>query len=115
MALSPPPQTSAVNGLSAFLAAGFAMALVGFALTLRGLTASGFLVGALFTTAGILSWAYTDTPVVVWVLLLAEGLLFLVWTFPWLRNLAGLPRLGPAWLGLADWLLGTPGPPPLWT
>jgi len=113
-ALRHTPQTSAVDGLSAFLAAGFAMALVGFALTLRGLTVSGFLVGALFTTAGILSWAYTDTPVVVWVLLLAEGLLFLVWTFPWLRNLAGLPRLGAAWLGLAYWLLGTLGAALVW-
>jgi hypothetical protein len=108
------PQTSAVQGLGAFLAAGFAAGLVGFALTLRGVTPAGFLIGALFVTAGMLSWAYTDTPVVVWVLLLAEGALFLVWTFPWLRALAGLPRLGAAWLGLAYWLLGTLGAALVW-
>jgi hypothetical protein len=113
-ALRHTPQTSAVDGLAAFLAAGFAMGLVGFALTLRGVTVPGFLIGALFTTAGMLSWAYTDTPLVVWALLLAEGLLFLVWTFPWLRNLAGLPRLGAAWLGLAYWLLGTLGAALVW-
>jgi O-antigen ligase/polysaccharide polymerase Wzy-like membrane protein len=103
------PSSSAVDGLRAFLAAGFGAALVLLALTLRGLTLPGFLIGALFITAGMLSWAYTDTPIVVWALLLAEGVLFLVWTFPWLRNLAGLPRLGTAWLGLAYWLLGTIG------
>jgi len=108
------PQSSAAEGLRAFLAAGFAVGLVGFALTLRGVTVPGFLVGALFVTAGILSWAYTDTPVVVWVLLLAEGALFLVWTFPWLRNLAGLQKLGTAWLGLAYWLLGTLGALLVW-
>ena len=113
-ALRHTPQTSAVDGLSAFLAAGFAMGLVGFALSLRGVTVAGFLIGGLFTAAGILSWAYTDTPLVVWALLLAEGLLFLVWTFPWLRNLAGLPRLGAAWLGLAYWLLGTLGAALVW-
>ncbi len=113
-ALRHTPQTSAVDMLHAFLAAGFAMALVGFALTLRGITLPGFLIGALFVTAGILSWAYTDTPLVVWALLLAEGALFLVWTFPWLRNLAGLPRLGAAWLGLAYWLLGTVGAALAW-
>jgi hypothetical protein len=94
------PQSSAAEGLRAFLAAGFAAGLVLLALSLRGVTVPGFLVGALFVTAAFLSWAYMDTPIVVWLLLLAEGGLFLVWTFPWLRNLAGLPRLGAAWLGV---------------
>ena len=113
-ALQHDPTASAVDGLRAFLAAGFGAGLVLFALSLRGLTLPGFLIGALFVTAGMLSWAYTDTPIVVWVLLLAEGALFLVWTFPWLRNLAGLPRLGTAWLGLAYWLLGTIGAALVW-
>jgi hypothetical protein len=108
------PQSSAADGLRAFVAAGFGVALVGLALTLRGVRLPGFLIGALFVTAGMLSWAYTDTPLVVWALLLAEGALFLVWTFPWLRNLAGLPRLGAAWLGLAYWLLGTIGAALVW-
>ncbi len=108
------PQSSAVEGLGAFLAAAFAVGLVGLALSLRGVTLPGLLIGALFVTAGVLSWAYTDTPLVVWALLLAEGALFLVWTFPWLRNLAGLPRLGAAWLGLAYWLLGTLGAVLVW-
>jgi hypothetical protein len=108
------PQSSAVEGLRAFLAAGFAAGLVLLALSLRGVTVPGFLVGALFVAAAFLSWAYMDTPIVVWLLLLAEGVLFLVWTFPWLRNLAGLPRLGAAWLGVAYWILGTVGAALVW-
>ncbi len=102
-------QTGPTEGLRAFLAAAFGVGLMGLALSLRGLTVPGFLIGGLFVTAGILSWAYTDTPTVVWILLGLEGLLYAVWTFPWLRDLARLPRLGTAWLGLAYWLLGVVG------
>ncbi len=108
------PQTSAAEGLRAFVAAGFGMALIGLALSLRGMSWPGFLIGGLFVTAGILSWAYTDTPLTVWAVLLVEGGLYLAWTFPWLRDLAGLPRIGAAWLGLAYWLLGTIGAALAW-
>ena len=43
--------------------------------------------GGLFVGAGILSWTFTDKPVVVWSVLLVEGLLFVVWSRPWLGNL----------------------------
>src|SRR2546430_4809892 len=109
-----PPQSSAAEGLRAFLAAGFAAGVVLLALTLRGVTLPGFLVGLGFVGGAFLSWAYMDTPIVVWLLLLAEGALFLVWTFPWLRNLTGLPRLGAAWLGVAYWILGTIGAALVW-
>ena len=108
------PQSSAAEGLRAFLAAGFAAGLVLLALTLRGVTLPGFLVGLGFVGGALLSWAYMDSPGVVWLLLLAEGVLFLVWTFPWLRNLAGLPRLGAAWLGVSYWVLGTIGAALVW-
>jgi hypothetical protein len=106
--------SSATEGLRAFLAAGFGVGLILLALSLRGITLPGFLIGALFVTAGMLSWAYTDTPVVVWLLLLVEGGLFLVWTFRWLRELTGLPRLGAAWLGLGYWVLGAIGAILVW-
>jgi hypothetical protein len=108
------PTQSAVDALRAFLVAGFGAGMVLLALSLRGLTVPGFLLGALFAAGGILSWAYQDSPGVVWALLGVEGVLFLVWTFPWLRNLAGLPRLGTAWLGLAYWVLGTIGAVLVW-
>jgi hypothetical protein len=107
-------QTAGVEGVRAFVAAAFAVALVGLALSLRGLTLPGFLVGAVFITAGMLSWAYTDTPVVVWALLASEGVLFAIWSFPWLRGLARLPRIGAAWLGLAYWFLGVIGALLVW-
>jgi len=108
------PTSSAVNALRAFVVAGVAAGMVLLALSLRGLTVPGFVLGALFAAGGILSWAYQDSPGFVWALLLAEGVLFLVWTFPWLRNLAGLPRLGTAWMGLAYWILGTIGAALVW-
>jgi hypothetical protein len=102
-------QTGATEGVRAFFAAGIAVGLVWLAASLRGITLPGFICGGLFITAGILSWAYTDTPLVVWALLGIEGVLFAIWTFPWLRDLRQLPRLGSGWLGLSYWFLGIIG------
>jgi hypothetical protein len=101
--------TGGAEGLRAFLAALTGVALIGLAVSLRGITLPGFLLGGLFIAAGILSWTYTDTGAVVWAVLAVEAALFTVWTFPWLRDLVRLPRLGAAWLGLAYWFLGTVG------
>ncbi|MEN3309886.1 MAG: hypothetical protein V7603_6088 [Micromonosporaceae bacterium] len=108
------PLTGGAEGIRAFLAAAFAVALAGLALSLRGLTLPGLLLGGVFVVAGMLSWAYTGTPLVVWAVLGLEGVLFAVWTFPWLRDLARLPRLGAAWLGLAYWFLGVLGALLVW-
>ncbi|MGH3715334.1 MAG: hypothetical protein ACRDT4_18005 [Micromonosporaceae bacterium] len=70
----------------------------------RGLVVGGFFVGA-----GLLSWTFTDQPLVVWGLLLVEGLVFAVWSWPWLKDLGSAARLGTAWLGVAYWLLGIAG------
>ena len=70
----------------------------------RGLVFGGFFVGA-----GILSWSYTERPLVVWSLLLAEGLLFMLWSRPWLANLRTSTRMGTAWLGVSYWILGALG------
>jgi hypothetical protein len=100
------PLIGGVEGVRAFLATAFAVFLVALALSLRGLTLPGFLLGGLVIGAGMMSWAYTGTPIVVWGVLGVEGVLFAIWTFPWLRNLVHLPKLGAAWLGLAYWYLG---------
>jgi hypothetical protein len=70
----------------------------------RGLVVGGFVVGA-----GLLSWTFTDRPGLVWGLLLVEGVVFAVWSWPWLRHLWPATRLGTAWLGVAYWLLGIVG------
>jgi hypothetical protein len=106
--------TGGTEGIRAFLAAALAVGLAGLALSLRGVTLPGFLLGAVFIVAGMLSWAYTGTPLVVWVVLGLEGVLFAVWTFPWVRDLVRLPRLGAAWLGLAYWYLGVLGALLVW-
>ncbi|HEY2675232.1 MAG TPA: hypothetical protein VGJ07_33295 [Rugosimonospora sp.] len=90
----------------AFVAALIGVAMIGLAVSLRGITLPGFLLGGFFVGAGILSWTYTDMGWVVWLLLAIEGVVFAIWTVPWLRDLARLPRLGSAWLGLAYWILG---------
>jgi hypothetical protein len=106
--------TGGAEGLRAFLAAAFAVGLAGLALSLRGVTLPGLVLGGVFIVAGMLSWAYTDTPILVWALLGLEGALFAVWTFPWLRHLAHLPKLGAAWLSLAYWYLGIVGALLVW-
>ncbi|GIH21617.1 hypothetical protein [Rugosimonospora africana] len=100
-------QVGGSETVRAVLAAALGMGLIGLALTLRGTTVPGFLVGLLYVTAGMLSWTYTGAT--TWALLGVEGLLFAIWTFPWVRDLVGLPRLGTAWLGLAYWFLGVIG------
>ncbi|GAA5189302.1 hypothetical protein GCM10023322_41890 [Rugosimonospora acidiphila] len=106
--------TAGTEATRAFLAALIGVAMIGLALSLRGLTLPGFLLGGLFIGAGILSWTYTDMGWVVWLLLAVEGILFAIWTIPWLRDLARLPRLGSAWIGLAYWILGAIGALLVW-
>jgi hypothetical protein len=92
------------------LAAGvIAVAVAGLALSLPGVTARGAAIGGFFVVAGIFTWTYTNRPIVVWLVLAAEGAVFAVWGWPWLARLNALPRLGAAWLGIAYWPLGIVG------
>src|SRR4029450_5074894 len=59
--------------------------------------------------AGIFTWTYADRPVVIWAVLAAGGVWFLVAGRPWLFRARALPRFGAAWLGLAYWALGALG------
>ncbi|GAB3868438.1 O-antigen ligase family protein [Dactylosporangium cerinum] len=93
----------------AFAAAVIAAGVVGLALSLRGSTVRGVVVGGLFTTAGILTWTSTQRPIVIWAVLFVEVVVFAVWSRPWLRNLRELPKLGGAWLGLSYWVFGVLG------
>jgi hypothetical protein len=94
---------AALAGLVAAAVAGLAVSL------LRQADRRGVVIGGFFVGAGILSWTYTDRPLVVWGTLLAEGVLFAVWSWPWLRDLRTSFGMGTAWLGVAYWLLGMIG------
>jgi hypothetical protein len=96
---------AAEAGLAGLIAA---LALL-VALTLPGVTWRGVVFGGVFVTAGILSWTLMTDPLPIWLVLGAGGVVFLVWTWPWLRYLPRLPRLGGFWLGVAYWLLGIVG------
>ena len=104
-ALTGSPATAA----RALPAGALAAAVALLALTLPGLTVRGVIVGGFFVLAGAVSWTYLDRGWVVWGLLAVEGVVFAVWSWPWLRPLPALVRLGSAWLGLAYWLLGIVG------
>lgn len=100
---------SGAEGGRALMAAIFAFGLAFLALSLRGVTLPGLLLGGFFVLAGMLSWSYISHGIVVWLVLAVEGILFAVWTFPWVRTALRLPRYGTAWLGLGYWLLGVIG------
>jgi len=57
----------------------------------------------------MLTWTSTDRPLVIWAVLGAGGVVFAVWSWPWLRLVPAVLRLGTAWLGIAYWLLGVFG------
>jgi hypothetical protein len=100
---------SPLRAVGAVVAGAIAAALVWFVTTLPGLSLRGLLTGGFFVGAGILSWTAINHGWLVWPVLAAEGILFAVWSWPWLRNLPAVPRLGTAWLGLAYWIIGIAG------
>jgi hypothetical protein len=99
-------QTTSSSGLRAGLGAAVAIAIAGFALSLRGATLPPVLLGGFVIFCGMMSWTWTNTRAVTWTVYGIGGLLILLWTVPWFRDLIRLPRLGSAWLGLAYWPLG---------
>jgi hypothetical protein len=100
---------SVLHAAGALLAGAIAAATVWFVSTLPGLTLRGLVTGGFFVLAGIVSWTAINHGWLVWPVLAVEGVVFAVWSWPWLRRLRELPRLGTAWLGLAYWLLGIVG------
>ncbi|WP_432834247.1 hypothetical protein [Dactylosporangium sp. CA-092794] len=93
----------------AFAAGLIAMAVVGLALSLPGITPHGLVLGGLFTLAGILTWTATTRPGIIWAVLAVEVVVFAVWAWPWLRSARSLSPLGASWLGLAYWIFGVLG------
>jgi hypothetical protein len=93
----------------ALVASAIAVAVVGLAISLPGITVRGAVIGAVFVGAGIFTWTFTDRPGIIWVVLAAGGVVFAAWSWPWLSRLRVLPRLGTAWLGIAYWVLGIVG------
>ena len=100
---------SVAETTKAIVAVGIAAAVGLLASSLPGLTVRGFAFGGFFVGGGILSWSYSDKPVVVWSLLILEGLVFAFWSRPWLRHLRPSALLGTSWLGVSYWLLGIVG------
>jgi hypothetical protein len=93
----------------ATLAAVIAVGVAGLAVSLPGITRRGAVIGGFFVTAGIFTWTFTSRPLVIWAVLAAQGVVAMVWAWPWLAGLRALPRLGTAWVGLAYWVFGVIG------
>jgi hypothetical protein len=93
----------------AALAGALAVGLVAYALTLPGLHWRGLMFGGFFAAAGLMSWTFADRPLVIWGFLGVEGVVFAALSYPWLRDLPVLARIGGAWLGVAYWVLGIAG------
>ncbi|MFG1922688.1 O-antigen ligase family protein [Cryptosporangium sp. NPDC048952] len=91
--------------VAALIAAGVAW----LALTLPGTTVRSTVLGGTLVLAGILTWTSTDRPIVIWAVLGVGGVLYALWSRPWIGGLRQLPRLGGAWTGIAYWPLGVAG------
>jgi len=100
---------SATSAAWATLAGLLAAVVAGLAVSLPGIDWRGLVFGGLFVGAGILSWTYTDRPLIVWSVLLVEGFLFMWWSWPWWPRLRTSFRMGTAWLGTSMWILGVIG------
>jgi hypothetical protein len=100
---------SPAEAATALPAGAIAVAVAGLVLSLPGLTVRGATIGGLSVAAGIFTWTFTSRPIVIWLVLAGAGAVCALWTWPWLRGLRALPRLGAAWLGLAYWPLGVAG------
>jgi hypothetical protein len=97
---------SLVHAAKTFAGAALAVAVAGLGLSLPGISRRGAVIGGLFLAAGLLTWTFTDRPIVIWAVLALTGVVFAVWAFRPPRGWRALPRLGTAWLGLAYWPLG---------
>jgi hypothetical protein len=98
-----------LESVEALLAGLIAAGIVILALSLPGVTWRGLLTGGFFVGAGVLSWTFSETKLIVWGFLAAEGIAFAVLAWPWLRDLRTLPRIGGVWLGIGYWILGVVG------
>ncbi len=94
------------TGVTTTLALLVAGGMVLLALSLPGFAAEGVVVGLLSLAAAVMAWSHTNQPGYTFAVLGVQVVVFAAWTFPWLRSLPLLPRLGSAWLGIAVWLLG---------
>lgn len=92
-----------LGGALAGLVAAYALTLPGWG---RGVS-RGLVLGASFVGNAILSTTFLGNPLIVWLVIFAEGLLFIVWARPWGPTLRFSLRTGAAWLGVSYWLLGT--------
>lgn len=97
---------SVLEAAQALLAVVIAAAIGCLVVSLPNVTPAGLAVGGFFVAGGALSWTYGKG---VWWLLLLGGLGFMVWAWPWGRNLRQAVRLGGSWLGVSYWILGVVG------
>ncbi|MFI5952188.1 O-antigen ligase family protein [Cryptosporangium sp. NPDC051539] len=100
---------SVTEALEAAVAAAIAVGVGYLALSLPGSTARGAAVGGTFVAAGILTWTSTGRPIVIWGVLAIGGVLFVLWSRPWVSGSRDLVRAGAAWTGIAYWPLGVIG------
>lgn len=97
---------SSANGVRAAVGAAVGMALVGLALSLRGVTVPGLALGGFVVFCGLIS-AYQ--PPVLWTVYALGAVALALWTFPWFRDALVFPRLGTFYLGVVLWPLGVVG------
>jgi hypothetical protein len=76
------------------------------AVTLPGAAPQGAVIGVLAVIAAMMAWRHPGNPEYTWAVLGVEVVVLARLAYPFVRDLAALPRLGSAWVGISPWLIG---------
>jgi hypothetical protein len=94
------------GGLGSFVGVLLAAGVAALALSLRGRSPEGLLVGIGLPVAAMMAWTHLDKPILIWTVEAVLGLVLVVWTWKWWAEWRELPRMGSFWLAVPVWVLG---------
>lgn len=96
-------EAGVVFGIGSGVAILIAGAVFGLAVSLRGISPEGLLLGVGIPIAAMMTWTHLYKPIYVWT---CEAILCLVcalWTFPWWKEWREILKLGAFWISVPIW------------
>lgn len=99
-------EAGVLPGLGSAMVVVAAAGVAALALSLRGISPEGLLIGLGLPLAAMMAWTHLERPIFIWAVQGVIGLILVVWTYPWWREWREIPRLGAFWLAVPVWGLG---------